>query len=294
MNTPLLSICIRSYNQAAYISEAIDSALMQKTDFPFEIIIGEDCSTDNTPNILSDYISKFPDKIKIISGSENVGGTLNLKRTIEASSAKYIALCDGDDYWTDPYKLQKQVDFLENHPEYVVCFHNVMNIYEDKRTKPSLFNALDFPSYHTYQSVVELDWFLPINSEVFVRDKLIFPDWYDQVINDDYVINLILARSGPFHYMPDLMSVYRHHSSNESNIYANRILLNEKIIFILEKIKVVYPAESQSVFDGKIKKLQESIDFYKLEKKYPIRKYFRLKTYKKAIGVFLNITKRTE
>lgn len=289
---PLLSVCIRAYNQGKYISEAIDGALIQKTTFPFEIIISDDFSSDETPRILADYLGKYPDLVKVLENNTNIGGTQNLKQIIMASEAKYIALCDGDDYWTDHYKLQKQVDFLESHPEYVVCFHNVINRYENNQIKPTLFNTLDFPSHITLENLIKNKWFLPINSEVFVRDCLFFPDWYDRVMNDDYVINLVLAISGPFCYMPDLMAVYRHHNNNESKIYSDLDLFNKNLLYILENIRYLYPEENQYLFEDKINEIKYILNQLKLDNKFPVLKYTRLRTYRKLLGKLLRIQRR--
>ena len=111
MNKPLVSIASITYNHEKFIAQAIDSFLMQETDFDFEIIIGEDCSTDDTLKIIKEYKAKYPDIIKLITSESNVGMMTNFIRTLEACSGKYIALCEGDDYWTDTLKLQKQVNF---------------------------------------------------------------------------------------------------------------------------------------------------------------------------------------
>ena len=118
MEKPIVSILTITYNHAQFIAQAIDSFLMQKTTFNFEIVIGEDCSTDNTRKIILDYQSKYPDKIKLLKKDKNLGIESNFFKTLQACKGKYIAICDGDDYWTDDKKLQKQVSFLENHKDY--------------------------------------------------------------------------------------------------------------------------------------------------------------------------------
>jgi glycosyltransferase involved in cell wall biosynthesis len=119
---PLVSICCITYNHEKFITEAIDSFLMQITTFPFEIIIGEDCSTDETMGIIKNYQSRYPNLIRIIASDTNIGMQKNFIRTLEACTGKYIALCEGDDYWTDPLKLQKQIDFLDRNKEYVITY----------------------------------------------------------------------------------------------------------------------------------------------------------------------------
>lgn len=124
-NNPVVSVCCITYNHEKYINEAIDSFLMQETDFPFEIVIGEDCSTDNTRKIVEKYKEMYPNIIKLIVSENNVGAQANFQRTNEACIGEYMALCEGDDYWTDKNKLQIQKDFLESNPEYIICYTDV-------------------------------------------------------------------------------------------------------------------------------------------------------------------------
>lgn len=118
-----VSVFMITYNHETYIAEALDSILMQKTDFDFDIVIGEDCSTDATRRIVLEYSRKYPDKIKLLLHNVNVGFISNLMYVLEACTGKYVAMCEGDDYWTDPFKLQKQVDFLEANKEYILATH---------------------------------------------------------------------------------------------------------------------------------------------------------------------------
>lgn len=127
----LVSIVCIAYNHEPYLRKALDGFLMQKTTFLFEIILAEDCSTDGTRAICEEYAAKYPDTIRYIWSEHNVGAVENEARAIRAAKGKYIALCEGDDYWTDPLKLHKQVDFMEAHPEYSVTFHRYKIYYED-------------------------------------------------------------------------------------------------------------------------------------------------------------------
>ncbi len=130
-SNPLVAIDCRTYNQEKYIKDTLEGFVMQKTNFPFVAIVHDDASKDNTPNIIREYADRFPNIILPILETENQyskrDGSLTrvLKEACRKSGAKYIALCEGDDYWTDPNKLQMQVDFLESHPEYSMCFHKV-------------------------------------------------------------------------------------------------------------------------------------------------------------------------
>ena len=122
-SNPLVSVVTITYNHAPYIAKCIEGVLMQQVNFPMEFIIAEDCSTDGTRAICEEYAKKYPDLIRLLPSEGNMGAVMNEQRAFEAARGKYIATCEGDDYWTDPLKLQKQVDFLESHSDYSVCFH---------------------------------------------------------------------------------------------------------------------------------------------------------------------------
>ena len=117
---PLVSVVMITYNHEQYIAQAIKSVLRQKTSFSFELVIGEDCSTDNTREIVSEYQNKYPDVIRVITAETNVGMHSNALRVEYSCRGKYIAYCEGDDHWHNPHKLQMQVDFLETYPDYVM------------------------------------------------------------------------------------------------------------------------------------------------------------------------------
>lgn len=126
---PTVSIFMLAYNQEEFIGEAIEGVLMQKTDFNFQLVIGEDRSTDRTREICKNYKDKNPGKIKLLLNEKNIGLGANYVKTYRECTGKYVAICDGDDYWTDPFKLQKQVDFLESKSDYKIIFTNNWNIY---------------------------------------------------------------------------------------------------------------------------------------------------------------------
>ena len=140
---PLVSICCLVYNHEPYLRECFDGFMMQKTNFDFEVLVHDDASTDNSASIIREYETKYPDIFKPIYQTENqyskgvkVSATFNFPRT----KGKYIAMCEGDDYWTDPLKLQKQVDFLETHPDYAMCSHNFLYYFEDCKSFKNFYN----------------------------------------------------------------------------------------------------------------------------------------------------------
>jgi glycosyltransferase involved in cell wall biosynthesis len=148
---PIVSIKCITYNHEKYVVKAIESFLMQKTTFRVEIVIGEDCSTDRTREIVFNYAKKYPSIIKIITSNQNVGVSLNGMRTLKAASGKYIALCEGDDYWTDPLKLQKQVDFLEANERVGMVYTNVK---EERQINETEFRIHEkFTDYKNYSNI---------------------------------------------------------------------------------------------------------------------------------------------
>lgn len=124
LDLPVVSVCCTTFNHEPYIAEAIDGFLMQETEFPFEILIRDDCSTDKTASIVKEYAEKYPSLIKPVFEKENTysKGVKPMPQLFKLATGKYIALCEGDDYWTDPLKLQKQVDFLEESEDYVITY----------------------------------------------------------------------------------------------------------------------------------------------------------------------------
>jgi glycosyltransferase involved in cell wall biosynthesis len=215
---PLLSIICPTYNQEKFIAQTLDGFVMQKTEYPFEIIVHDDASTDNTPNISREYELKFPDFFKNIYQIENQFSKAIMsvtKITFSAARGKYLVLCEGDDYWTDPYKIQKQISFLETHPEYVGCFHNTEERYVDDESKASfLYCGFSSARPVTFSNLAYSN-LMPTCSVVFRRGLFgNFPDWYDTLKMGDWPLHLLNAQFGNFWYMPQIMAVHRLHSKS--------------------------------------------------------------------------------
>jgi glycosyltransferase involved in cell wall biosynthesis len=212
----MLSVCCITYNHKQFIGEAIDGFLMQKTNFPFDVVIGDDCSTDGASEIIDAYKEKYPDKIKVIRGSKNVGAHENMRNTIKACTGKYIALCDGDDYWTDPNKLQKQVDFLERNNEYVMCCHytrvidaNYNTLYVDPNPQPLV---------HTYHDLltgkqVETKTATVVYHNIQQVNQIFDETWYNDFFAADKLLKIFATykTARKIYVMPEVMSCYRNH-----------------------------------------------------------------------------------
>ena len=216
-NPITVSICCITYNHESYIGQAIDGFLMQKTNFNVEILIGEDCSTDSTRVVIDEYCIKYPGKIKLITYEKNVGSINNHKNTILQATGKYIAMCDGDDFWTDPFKLQKQVDFLEANPEYVICCHYTKVIDENEKlvyvnTRPVGFE-LDYADMLLGKKEETRICSLMVRNLEEVKD-LHSQAWYFKTHGADKIFKLFIISSTnkKMYVLPDVMSSYRMHT----------------------------------------------------------------------------------
>ena len=207
-----VSVTILTYNQKEFIGKAIESALSQKTNFDVEILVGDDCSTDGAQETILAYQEKYPDKVKAVLHSKNLGqnGLFNTIETLKLAKGTYIAPMDGDDYWTDDQKLQRQVDFMEAHPDFSACFHNALITYEDGTPSHEL-NAPDQKEVITAADLVGEDeiWFMATSAVMFKNGIMHYPDWFLKSSSGDIPRYVILAKHGPIGYVPGVMSVYR-------------------------------------------------------------------------------------
>lgn len=232
---PLVSVLCLAYNQDKYIKDTLQGFVMQKTTFPFVAIVHDDKSSDNTTAIIREFAQKYPDIIMPIIEEENqyskYDGSLKkvMNKASEATRAKYRALCEGDDYWTDPLKLQKQVDFLETHPEYSMCFHSANIKYEDGAPSNELLENNYSNLQQREYSIDEIhkDFIIPTCS-VLYRFSVLKRHKYDpDYCVGDNVLWTTCASCGKIYCLSDKMSTYRinnngwlrsHYASREMRI----------------------------------------------------------------------------
>lgn len=207
-NFPKVSIFMMVYNHEKYIKEALNGVLMQKYNFDYEIVIGEDCSTDESRNIILEYSKQFPGKFKLLLHNTNIGAQKNQLAVLENCIGQYIAMCEGDDYWTDPFKLQKQVDFLEANPDYVLSFHQV-NILKTNGEIVNDFITKVPENYETIETLARLGNYIHTPSVVFRNVIKEFPFEFSQTPIGDYFLYMMLAEHGKLKYLEDNMAVYR-------------------------------------------------------------------------------------
>jgi len=214
---PLLSVCLITYNHSKYIREAIEGVLMQKTSFAWNMIIADDFSTDGTREILLEYKDKFPDRIKLILQTKNVGAGLNWIDLITAPISKYISYIEGDDYWTDENKLQKQVDFLEANPDYSITTHNVISMLVDNTGKvleEKEWLGKEHREIYTVNDLLMYGSGGASCSILFRRDAMDpLPEAFKILCGGDWAMQIFCAEKGKMKYFREPMGVYRRNPS---------------------------------------------------------------------------------
>lgn len=220
----VVSVAMVTYNQERYVAQSIESVLMQEAAFSIELVVGDDFSTDDTRNIVKAYAARYPRQIKALLHPKNLGpshspGKHNMIAVRRECRSKYTAVLEGDDYWTDSQKLQKQVEYLEANPECSMCFHNTSIHFQDGRKESS-------PRYRPGQKAI---WVLedilyrnPITtcSAVFrngIADQM--PPWFFAMSMGDWPLWVLLAQHGPVGYLDEDMATYRVH---EGGVFSGR------------------------------------------------------------------------
>jgi glycosyltransferase involved in cell wall biosynthesis len=208
-----VSVAMITYNHEAFITQAIESVLMQQTDFEVELVIGEDCSIDGTCAIVCEYADRYPGRIRLLLPERNQGAQANGLATLNACRGQYIALLEGDDYWTDATKLQKQVDYLENHPDYSACFHPAvcLNQINGANTGHIFRPRIIQPSYST-DDLLRGGNLGPTASLVFRKNFLPqLPEWFQQCPTGHFPLYVLLSLKGPIGFIDETMSLHRLH-----------------------------------------------------------------------------------
>lgn len=279
---PKVSVCMITYNHENYIGDAIEGVLMQKCNFEVELVVANDCSTDATDIIIEDILKNHQQAswIKYINHKENVGMMPNFIWVLNQCNSKYIALCEGDDYWTDPLKLQKQVDFLEGNKDCNLCFtqSNVL-LPIGKITSGSFYNK----SLKTSFEDIVFGNYITTLTVVFVRpvNGIALPDWYFNVQVGDWPLYMWLIKDGGYlYYLDDITAVYRKDIGISTNL---RLVLSN---LFLAELKILEFILNDPNFKNKQKIVKKSISL----KLFSLMiSYNREYKYFKAIGVFISL-----
>jgi len=247
----MVSICMITYNHENYLKQAIEAILNQKTTFDFELIVANDNSPDNTSNLVNDIIKNHEkgNLIHFLDNSKNIGIMPNFINALQNCKGKYIALCEGDDYWTDENKLQKQVSFLESNPDYVITFHKTLVEIEGKLTEDFITKEPKETS-----TIIDLANGNYIHTcTVMYRNSLFpkFPKYFYKSPIGDYFLHMLNSQYGKIYYMKDVMAVYRVHNSSywSSKKQEER---TEIWIKFIQKIKPFFKKEIRKILNEQI------------------------------------------
>ena len=259
-----VSVCMITYGHEKYIREAIEGVLMQECDFEVELILANDCSPDKTDEVIEDILKNHPKAswIKYLKHDKNIGMMPNFIFSMKQCSGDYIALCEGDDYWTDIFKLQKQVDFLEVNPDYAICFHKV-NVLRDRTIEEDGITA-KVPETTTIKDLAKGNYIHTCS--VVYRNNLFLelPQYFKESPVGDYFLHLLNARYGAIKYFDVTMGVYRVHTTS---VWSSKTQKEQELLWIpfLLKIKPNFDKEVQGILNTQIafyKKSKENKNFF--------------------------------
>jgi glycosyltransferase involved in cell wall biosynthesis len=305
---PCVSVLCITYNHERYIAQAIESFLMQKTDFPFEIVIGEDCSTDSTLSILRAYKKRYPNIIQLIANKKNMGGILNFVNTYKECRGDYFAMCEGDDYWIDSMKLQTQYYLMQAFSHINLSFHHY-KVEENTIIKEVEKKFKDKQILST-KEMIDGGGEMCCSASLMLKKEVILnlPSWFQSVSFGDYFMQILGSYPNGGLYMDSIMSVYRSNVSggwssrqaNEVNLdkslaYVNNVEMSLlKLDFLLENKfhkELQFKIDTCYLKDDCIKNLSfyDKIKFYiKCRKKIFIIRIWRYKI-KNFISLFLSV-----
>jgi glycosyltransferase involved in cell wall biosynthesis len=224
-----VSILTTAYNHERYITQAVESVMAQETDFFYDHVIGEDCSTDRTREILLELHSRHPDRIRLLLRDRNIGGRANFIDTFHACRGQYIAILEGDDYWSSPHKLQRQVNLLDSHPEFAICFHPVVKYFQAE-DREKLFVPPREKDH--YQLVDLLEQNFIATCSVMFRNHLFadFPGWFWHVPAGDLPLHVLNAEHGDIGYIDEVMAVHRIHPGGVWSHRSSLLRLQDRLI----------------------------------------------------------------
>jgi glycosyltransferase involved in cell wall biosynthesis len=291
----IVSVAMITYNHEKYISQAIESILSQNTDFQIQLVIGEDCSTDGTRSIVQAYRDRYPERIELLLPEHNQGPMGNLVSTLKSCRGKYIAALEGDDYWTDPLKLQKQVDFLEQHPEYVVCFHNTLIQYEDGRQSHLRYSE-PWDTCNLEELIVTFNDFSQNNtaghtSSMVYKNGLVkeLPAWFLKSMSGDLPFQIMIAQYGKAKFINETMSLHRVLSSGVTRTHEDMgIKLFENRIMMYEGLKETLGYKFEKSLDQVLAQYYNRVGNYYFDHLRLKKTYFY---YKRAFGRRIAIVK---
>lgn len=251
-----LSVLVITYNHERFIAQALSSALAQRVNFDFEVIVADDCSTDGTRAIVMDFARRYPGKILPLLRERNLGMARNFGEALAACQGEYLALLEGDDYWIRQDKLQSQVDFLDAHPDHAVCCARAQFVDETAGGQPGIGPAIPSGSY----AITDLfQTNLVVTCTVMYRRASVgpLPDWFLTLRMTDWPLHILVGRAGKIHLMDEVMSVYRIHPGGawSSLSRIDQLLATKQMLTLIDKhlsfqyTKAIRPAIARICLD---------------------------------------------
>jgi glycosyltransferase involved in cell wall biosynthesis len=275
----MVSVAMVTFNHEEFIAQAIESALMQETVFDVEIVVGEDCSTDGTRAIVQGYGREYPGRVRLVVSEENVGAQRNFARVLGTCRGKYVASLEGDDYWTDRHKLQKQVDFLEANPDFVMCCHDVEMSFDGDVDRASPFKR-DFPQISTFDDIWR-KFFIPTPSLIFRNHAISeLPDWLSEIRSGDMALELLLAHHGKCYYMFEKMAMKRRHPGGitETHVFKDSLSRLRDQLAIRKGVIDYTGRRGEAVLNDTVAWLHKRISVEYARRHDPVRSAFHLAT----------------
>jgi glycosyltransferase involved in cell wall biosynthesis len=269
----MVSVSCITYNHEKYIRRCLEGFVMQKTNFKFEVIVHDDASTDNTATIIREYEMRYPDIIKAIYQKENQysqGISIKKKFMLPRLRGKYIAICEGDDWWTDEEKLQRQFEYMESHTDCSICTHNAI-IHYIKTGEKRINNTVTYDKDFSINDIIISDGNLFVTNSYFVKREYYFniPDCFACKGVGDYQLVMYATMNGTCHYLANIMSQYNNGTRNSwtERVYGNpekRVIHFKQMIDMLKKVDQYYNYQYSKPINKKIAKLE--FDIYLLNK----------------------------
>lgn len=290
---PMVSVCCITYNHERYIRQCLEGILAQKCDFEYEVLIHDDASTDNTAQIISEYSSQFPNEIITILQLENQYSK-GIKPLIHflfpQARGKYIAICEGDDYWTDPLKLQKQFDFMEENPQFTLCTHDFLIHYEHKNIldtiasekfaylKSTPLENSHYFEYNISDFAIHLDGLHTATNFIRLETLRKVQGFFSYaVVSGDYLLKILLLKEGKGCFIPDVMSVLRKNAGGITQRKKDLLSNFNAQRHQLEVFADIAPAEAKKYFYRRLWKIYPN---YILNRGYNVPLMERLRSIK--------------